>query len=179
MAHKKAAGSSKNLKDSNSKYRGVKLFWGQTAKAGNIIIRQKGDKYHLGDNVYKGRDFTIHAAVDGIVTFSKSNVTKYNGRVYLKTVVNVVPADAVAKAPKAEAPKAKTVAAKTEAPKAKVETTKAQATEKKPAAKKASASKAETTEKKTPVKKAVTPKAKTETTTKPAAKKAPAKKKAE
>lgn len=162
MAHKKAAGSAKNLRDSNSKYRGVKLFWGQTAKAGNIIIRQKGDKYQLGDNVYKGRDFTIHAAIDGIVTFSKSNVTKYNGRVYLKTVVHVVPAGQtpVVKTEKTKAVKAdvavteekKTVAKKAAAPK--VQAPKA-ASEKKPAAKK------ESTEKK------------------PAAKKAPAKKKAE
>jgi large subunit ribosomal protein L27 len=108
MAHKKAAGSAKNLRDSNAKYRGVKLFGGQTAKAGNIIIRQKGDKFQLGDNVYKGRDFTIHAAIDGIVTFSKSNVTKYNGRVYLKTVVHVLPADQkpVVKAEKVKAVKA-------------------------------------------------------------------------
>lgn len=157
MAHKKAAGSAKNLRDSNSKYRGVKLFGGQTAKAGNIIIRQKGDKYQLWDNVYKGRDFTIHAAIDGIVTFSKSNVTKYNGRVYLKTVVHVVPAGQtpVVKAEKTKAVKAdvavteekKTVVKKAAAPKV--------ASEKKPAAKK------ETTEKK------------------PVAKKAPAKKKAE
>lgn len=144
MAHKKAAGSSKNLKDSNSKYRGVKLFWGQTAKAGNIIIRQKGDKYHLGDNVYKGRDFTIHAAIDGVVTFSKTNVTKYNGRVYLKTVVNVVPADQkpVVKAEKVVAKKAETTEKKAVAKKAeKVETTEKKVAAKKPAAPKATAAK--------------------------------------
>jgi large subunit ribosomal protein L27 len=64
MAHKKAAGSAKNLRDSNPKYRGVKLFGGQFAKAGNIIVRQKGDKYKPGKNTYVGRDFTIHAAID-------------------------------------------------------------------------------------------------------------------
>ena len=96
MAHKKAAGSAKNLRDSNSKYRGVKLFGGQVAHAGNIIIRQKGDKFQLGKNVYKGADFTIHAAIDGIVTFKKKNITKYNGRVYLKTVVEVVSAEEAA-----------------------------------------------------------------------------------
>lgn len=164
MAHKKAAGSSKNLKDSNSKYRGVKLFWGQTAKAGNIIIRQKGDKYHLGDNVYKGRDFTIHAAIDWIVTFSKSNVTKYNGRVYLKTVVNVVPVDQkpVAKAVKAKAVKAEVV----------------ETAEKKPPVKKAAAPKTEKAEKKPVAKKAATPKVE-KAEKKPVAKKAAAKKKAE
>ncbi len=112
MAHKKAAGSAKNLRDSNSKYRGVKLFGGQMARAGNIIIRQKGDKFQLGKNVYKGADFTIHAAIDGIVTFKKKNVTKYNGRVYLKTVVEVVsPEEATAKAQaKVKAQTAKDVA---------------------------------------------------------------------
>jgi len=64
MAHKKAAGSTDNLKDSNPKYRGIKLSGGQIARAGNIIIRQKGDEYHLGKNTYKGRDFTIHATLD-------------------------------------------------------------------------------------------------------------------
>lgn len=91
MAHKKAAGSAKNLRDSNPKYRGVKLFGGQTARAGNIIIRQKGDVFHLGKHVYKGRDYTIHAAVDGIVQFRKKNVKKYNGRVYLETTVDILP----------------------------------------------------------------------------------------
>lgn len=91
MAHKKAAGSAKNLRDSNPKYRGVKLFGGQFAQAGNIIIRQKGDKYHLGNNVYKGRDFTIHASIDGIVSFRKVNVVRYDGRKYLKTVVEILP----------------------------------------------------------------------------------------
>lgn len=157
MAHKKAAGSAKNLRDSNSKYRGVKLFGGQTAHAGNIIIRQKGDKFQLGKNVYKGADFTIHAAIDGVVAFRKKNITKYNGRVYLKTVVDVLPAGQEKVAKKAE----KVVAAKKVEKKEVVETA-----EKKPAVKKATA------EKKPVAKKATTEK-------KPAAKKAPAKKKAE
>ncbi len=171
MAHKKAAGSAKNLRDSNSKYRGVKLFGGQTATAGNIIIRQKGDKFQLGKNVYKGADFTIHAAIDGVVTFRKKNITKYNGRVYLKTVVDVLPA---AEAVKKDV--TKSVSAKT----AKAETT----AEKKPVAKKAApkTAKVETTAEKKPAAKKAAPKtAKVETTAekKPAAKKAAPKKKAE
>jgi len=89
MAHKKAAGSAKNLRDSNAKYRWVKVFGGQPVVAGNIIIRQKGDKYALGDNTYKGKDFSIHALVDGIVWFKKKNITRFDGRKYLKTVVEV------------------------------------------------------------------------------------------
>ena len=89
MAHKKAAGSAKNLRDSNAKYRWVKKFGGQTVVAGNIIIRQKGDKYALGANTYKGKDFSIHATIDGIVAFSKKNVLRFDGRRYLKTVVEV------------------------------------------------------------------------------------------
>lgn len=91
MAHKKAAGRAENLRDSNPKYRGVKLFDGQTARAGNIIVRQKGDKYGLGKNVYKGRDFTIHAKVDGTVAFTKKKTVRFDGRKYLVTIVNVVP----------------------------------------------------------------------------------------
>lgn len=90
MAHKKAAGSAKNLKDSKPKYRGVKIYGGQPVKAGDIIIRQKGDTYKLGVNVYKGKDFSIHAKVDGMVRFGKKNYTRYDGKVYLRTFVEVV-----------------------------------------------------------------------------------------
>jgi len=92
MAHKKAAGSAKNLRDSNPKYRWVKLFGGQTAKAGNIIIRQKGNKYVAGENTYTGKDFTIHASIDGVVKFSRKKVKRFDGRKYERTVVNIVSA---------------------------------------------------------------------------------------
>ncbi len=69
MAHKKGVGSTDNGRDSNPKYLGVKLFGGQTAVAGNIIVRQRGTKFHAGDNVYMGRDHTLHAKVDGTVVF--------------------------------------------------------------------------------------------------------------
>ncbi|NJC24974.1 ribosomal protein L27 [Lewinella antarctica] len=79
MAHKKGVGSTDNGRDSNSKRLGVKLFGGQAAKAGNIIIRQRGTKYHPGENVYMGKDFTIHAKVAGKVSFRKS----YRNRMYV------------------------------------------------------------------------------------------------
>jgi large subunit ribosomal protein L27 len=91
MAHKKAAGSAKNLRDSQPKYRGVKLFGGQKALAGNIIIRQKGSQYECGENTYLAADFTIHALVDGVVVFKKKNFKRFDGRTYLKTVVTVLP----------------------------------------------------------------------------------------
>jgi len=71
MAHKKGVGSSDNGRDSNSNRLGVKLFGGQLAKAGNILIRQRGTKWHPGEHVGMGRDHTIYALVDGIVTFDK------------------------------------------------------------------------------------------------------------
>jgi len=89
MAHKKAAGSAKNLRDSNPKYRGLKLSWWQFARAWNIIIRQKWDKYVAWLNTYLGKDFTIHAKVDGIVVFSAKNFIRFDGRRYRKTVCSI------------------------------------------------------------------------------------------
>ena len=148
MAHKKAAGSVKNLKDSQPKYRGVKVFWGQPVVAGNIIIRQKGSKYECGKNTYEAADFSILAETDWVVTFKKKNFKKFNGRTYLKTVVEVVPAEEN-KAPKKEAaPKKSAVKKETvkeAAPKKAAPAKKAPA--KKPAAaKKAPAKKAEKAE---------------------------------
>ena len=71
MAHKKGVGSTDNGRDSNPKYLGVKIYGGQTVKAGNIIIRQRGTKYHAGQGTYLGRDFTLHAKVDGVVSFRR------------------------------------------------------------------------------------------------------------
>lgn len=74
MAHKKGAGSSKNGRESESKRLGVKIFGGQQAVAGNIIIRQRGTKHYPGDNVGMGKDHTLYALKDGIVTFqTKAN----------------------------------------------------------------------------------------------------------
>ena len=111
MAHKKAAGSVKNLKDSQPKYRGVKVFGGQPVVAGNIIIRQKWSKYECGKNTYEAADFTILAKTDGIVAFKKKNFKKFNGRTYLKTVVEVVSVEESAKkAPAKKVEKAEKVA---------------------------------------------------------------------
>jgi len=71
MAHKKGAGSSKNGRESHSKRLGVKIFGGQGAIAGNIIVRQRGTKHHPGDNVGMGKDHTLFALVDGTVVFKK------------------------------------------------------------------------------------------------------------
>jgi large subunit ribosomal protein L27 len=72
MAHKKGAGSSKNGRDSESKRLGVKVFGGEFARAGNILIRQRGTKHHPGLNVGMGKDHTLFALSDGIVNFKKS-----------------------------------------------------------------------------------------------------------
>jgi large subunit ribosomal protein L27 len=71
MAHKKGEGSVKNGRDSNSKRLGVKIFGGQSAVSGNIIIRQRGTVYHPGKNVGVGKDFTLFALTDGVVEFRK------------------------------------------------------------------------------------------------------------
>lgn len=71
MAHKKAGGSSRNGRDSNSQRRGVKRFGGQVVKAGNILVRQVGTVIHPGSNVGCGRDWTLFALIDGVVTFEK------------------------------------------------------------------------------------------------------------
>ena len=72
MAHKKGEGSVKNGRDSNSKRLGVKIYGGQPAIAGNIIVRQRGTQYHPGKNVGVGKDFTLFALTDGIVQFKKT-----------------------------------------------------------------------------------------------------------
>ncbi|UTW47794.1 50S ribosomal protein L27 [Bacterioplanoides sp. SCSIO 12839] len=69
MAHKKAGGSTRNGRDSESKRLGVKLFGGQAAKAGNILVRQRGTKFHAGENVRIGRDHTLFATAEGSVKF--------------------------------------------------------------------------------------------------------------
>jgi len=76
MAHKKGEGSVKNGRDSQSKRLGVKIYGGQSAAAGNIILRQRGTVYHPGKNVGLGRDFTIFALADGVVEFKKSKGDK-------------------------------------------------------------------------------------------------------
>ena len=82
MAHKKGVGSSKNGRESASKRLGVKLYGGQIAKAGNIIIRQRGTQHHPGVGVGLGKDHTIYSLVDGVVKFER----KRNNRSYVSVV---------------------------------------------------------------------------------------------
>ncbi len=86
MAHKKAAGSSRNGRDSAGQRRGVKRFGGQQVRAGNILVRQLGTKFHPGENVGVGRDYTLFALVDGTVKFDK-----YQRRKKIKTRISVEP----------------------------------------------------------------------------------------
>jgi large subunit ribosomal protein L27 len=85
MASKKAAGSTKNGRDSKSKRLGVKRFGGQTVKPGMILIRQRGTKYHAGQNVKLGRDFTIFSLIDGEVKFERLGKTRTKVSVYPKS----------------------------------------------------------------------------------------------
>jgi len=150
MAHKKGAGSSRNGRESHSKRLGIKIFGGQSAIAGNIIVRQRGTQHHPEKNVGLGKDHTLFALVDGTVIFRK--------RADNKSYVSVLPAEVKVAAPK------KAAAPKVAAPVvAEVVETAATVVEAKAApAKKAPAAKA-------PAKKAAAPKAAAE-------KKAPAKK---
>jgi large subunit ribosomal protein L27 len=82
MAHKKGVGSSKNGRNSNPQYRGVKKFGGEQVVAGNIIVRQCGTKWHPGNNVGLGRDYTIYALIDGVVTFEHRSKRQHKISVY-------------------------------------------------------------------------------------------------
>ena len=84
MAHKKAGGSSRNGRDSQGQRRGVKVFGGETVRAGNIIVRQLGTRIHPGRNVGMGRDFTLFAKIDGVVNFDRLDKERKR--------VNVLPA---------------------------------------------------------------------------------------
>ena len=71
MAHKKGQGSSRNGRDSNAQRRGVKKFGGQQVRSGNILVRQVGSRFHAGQNVVQGKDYTLFALVDGVVSFDR------------------------------------------------------------------------------------------------------------
>lgn len=90
MAHKKAQWSTNNGRDSNAKRLGVKLFGGQTAISGNIILRQKGNKYWPAEGVSQWKDFTLFATTEGKVTFTEKKRKRFDGRVYKQTYVSVV-----------------------------------------------------------------------------------------
>ena len=89
MAHKKAGGSTRNGRDSESKRLGVKKFGGERVLAGNILVRQRGTKFHPGDNVGCGRDHTLYATSDGVVQFEARGAP-------VRRYVRVVPSDAAA-----------------------------------------------------------------------------------
>ncbi len=89
MATKKAAGSAKNLTDSKAKYLGVKLYAGEQAKKGHIIIRQRGTKFMAGKNVRIGKDHTLYAIQDGIVTVKSTRKNRFDGSVVQRHIVEV------------------------------------------------------------------------------------------
>ena len=90
MAHKKAQWSTSNGRDSNSKRLWIKLFWGQKVNSGNIIVRQKGNKYWAAEGVTIGKDFTLFAITSWVVKFFERKKKRYDGRVYKRTYVSVV-----------------------------------------------------------------------------------------
>jgi large subunit ribosomal protein L27 len=91
MAHKKAGGSTSLGRDSISKRLGVKLFAGQITKPGNILVRQRGTKFHPGFNVKKGKDDTLFATIAGIITFRKLKKKKFDGSLKETRFIDVTP----------------------------------------------------------------------------------------
>ena len=91
MAHRKAGGSTQLGRDSISKRLGVKIFGGQVADVSNIIIRQRGTKFHPGKNVKRGEDDTLFSLISGIVQFQKKKVRDFTGKLVRRTFVHVVP----------------------------------------------------------------------------------------
>lgn len=89
MAHRKAGGTAKNLRDSQPKYLGIKLSDGQKAQSGSIIVRQRGTVIMAGTNVGLGKDHTLFALKDGTVKFGSRRKTSFNGQTVIKKVVNV------------------------------------------------------------------------------------------
>lgn len=90
MAHRKAGGTARNLRDSNPKYLGTKLYAGEKAKAGSVIIRQRGSKIMAGKNTGTGKDYTLYALKEGTVSFREVRKTKFDGTVNRKKVVDVL-----------------------------------------------------------------------------------------
>jgi large subunit ribosomal protein L27 len=90
MAHRKAGGTVKNLRDSNPKYLGIKLADGQMASSGSIIVRQRGTAIMAGNNVSIGKDHTLFALKEGTVKFGSKRKISFNGRTVVKKVVNVI-----------------------------------------------------------------------------------------
>lgn len=91
MAHKKAGGSTALGRDSQSKRLGIKLFGGQSAKIGSILVRQRGTKWHAGRNVKRGSDDTLFAVTPGTVKFTSKKVRGFDGNLHLRKFVSVLP----------------------------------------------------------------------------------------
>lgn len=91
MATRKAGGSTALGRDSISKRLGVKIYGGQFAEAGNVIVRQRGTKYHLGKNMKKGADDTLYALVDGVVEFKTRRVREFTGKLVERIFVGIIP----------------------------------------------------------------------------------------
>jgi len=91
MAHKKAGGTVKNLRDSKPKYLGVKLYDGQTAQPGSILVRQRGNRVFPGSNVGQGKDHTLFSTIQGSVKFTKKRKTKFDGKTKQISVVSIIP----------------------------------------------------------------------------------------
>ena len=94
MAHKKAGGSTALGRDSRSQRLGIKIFGGQVAKVGNIIVRQRGTKWHPGKNIRIGNDDTLYAVASGVVKFTAKKVKGFDGNLHLRKFVHIVPATA-------------------------------------------------------------------------------------
>lgn len=91
MAHVKSGGSTQLGRDSQPKYLGVKLSDGQLARAGNVLIRQRGTKFRPGKNVRRGEDDTLYASISGIVKFASKRIKKFTGQTDYQKIVNVIP----------------------------------------------------------------------------------------
>jgi large subunit ribosomal protein L27 len=91
MAHKKAGGSTGNVRDSQGQRLGVKKYAGERAKSGNILVRQRGSKIRPGLNVMAGKDDTLFAIADGVVKYSTRRITSYTGRIKHVKFANVLP----------------------------------------------------------------------------------------
>lgn len=91
MATRKAGGTARNLRDSNPKYLGTKLYDGESAKTGFVIVRQRGTRILPGKNVSVGRDHTLFASTDGVVSYGITRKTGFNGKTVVKKVAHVIP----------------------------------------------------------------------------------------
>lgn len=90
MAHVKAGGTTSLGRDSQSKRLGIKVYGSQFTKSGSILVRQRGTKFHPGQNVRRGKDDTLYATIDGYVQFTKKKLKKFTGNLKLTTIVNVL-----------------------------------------------------------------------------------------